>query len=94
MTAPQPISQAPQSGNVIRAGFGIDQQNPAACRLRLESGNGAFELLMDTASILPFLDGIRASVAQQIDAAPKLTRPPSGLFLPDGVGLPRVNGNG
>lgn len=99
----QPIPELPphlrpSSGSTpaqVRGAVILDPANPGAAILRLESGNGQFNLLMDENNVIPLLQGMLGLAEREISRA-RITRPAPNLFLPNGNGLrpPNLPHNG
>lgn len=77
-----PAMQPPQVN--VMAGFVIDPNNPDVGRLHFEVGPASFDLGLTSDGVVGFLRGLADNIESQMNAAPKLARPVSGLFLPNG----------
>jgi hypothetical protein len=86
MTAPQP--------NSVTLGFAVSPQDPAVSMIRIETGKARFDVEIPSAEVVGLLLNVAQLAEQQIAAATPIVRPPSGLFLPNGAGVPPMPRNG
>ncbi len=89
--------QTPVVGNTVQGGVFIDPLRPDVAVLRFQSGLAKFDLMLDTANLVGFLNSVvKAAEAEVAKNQRPLLRPVPGLFVPNGNGAvpPKLPGDG